>query len=232
VPGGKGGRIVDDFVRLPDLAPTFMEVAGVKPPEDLYGRSLLPLLKSDKSGLVDSTRDWAITGRERHVATAREGNLPFPMRALRTPDYVYIRNFAPDRWPMGMPAGISATETPDFDALQNTTYTAFADMDASPTKAWLVHHRNEPQWKDIYDLAFGKRPAEELYDVRKDPDMMNNLAGNPDFAKVKEKLASRLMAELKRAGDPRVTENPPRFEQPPFTDAGEKGVRKKAGKQN
>ena len=226
VPGGKGGRVVEDFVRLPDLAPTFMEIAGAKPPENLYGRSLLPVLKSDKGGLVDATRDWVITGRERHVAGAREGNLPFPMRALRTPDYVYIRNFQHDRWPMGMPTGISATETPAFEALQNSTYTAFADMDASPTKAWLIRHRNEPQWQNIYDLAFGKRPAEELYDVRKDPDMMNNLAGNTDFAKVKEKLAKRLMDELTRAQDPRVVENPPRFEQPPFTDANQGGGKK------
>jgi len=233
VPGGKGGRIVDDYVRLPDLAPTFMEIGGAKPPEGLYGRSLVPLLQSDKSGQIDATRDWVITGRERHVAAAREGNLPFPMRALRTPDYVYIRNFAADRWPLGTPTGVTATEPPEFDALQNSTYTAFSDMDASPTKAWLVTHRNEPQWQWHYDFAFGKRPAEELYDVRQDPDQTNNLAGNTDFAKAKQKLADQLMAELKRAGDPRVTENPPRFESPPFAgpDTGEKPGRKKGAKQ-
>ena len=56
--------------------------------------------------------------------------------------------------------------------------------------------------------------------------MMNNLAGNTDFAKVKEKLAKRLMDELTRAQDPRVVENPPRFEQPPFTDANQGGGKK------
>ncbi|MCE9612294.1 MAG: sulfatase [Chthoniobacter sp.] len=218
VPGGKGGRIVDDFVRLPDLAPTFMEIAGVKPPENLYGRSLLPLLQSGQSGTIDPTRDWVITGRERHFGTAREGNLPFPMRALRTPGYVYIRNFEPDRWPMGTPTGISTSEAPPFEALQNNTGTAFGDMDASPTKAWLITHRNEPEGQKYYEQAFGKRPAEELYDVRKDPDMMNNLAGQTAFIKEKEQLADQLMKELTRAKDPRVTEIPPRFEHPPFTD--------------
>lgn len=216
VPGGKGGRIVDDFVRLPDLAPTFMEIGGATPPESLYGRSLLPLLRSDQSGRLDPARDWVITGRERHVANAREGNLPFPMRALRTPDHVYIRNFAPDRWPMGAPTGITATETPEFLALQSNTRIAFADMDASPTKAWLVTHRHDPQWQWHYEFAFGKRPAEELYDVRKDPDMVHNLANDPGLAATKEKLAKRLMDELTRAQDPRVVEQPPRFEQPPF----------------
>ena len=226
VPGGKGGRIVEDFVRLPDLAPTFMEIAGAKPPENLYGRSLLPLLKSEKSGLIDATRDWVITGRERHVGAAREGNLPYPMRSLHTPDYVYIRNFAADRWPLGSPKGVTATETPAFDALRDSTYTAFADMDASPTKAWIITHRNEPEWQWHYDLAFGKRPAEELYDLHKDPDQVNNLAGNPDFATVREKLAAELMTKLREASDPRVVENPPRFEQPPFTDAGAGGGEK------
>ena len=226
VPGGhgeaapRGGRIVEDFVRLPDLAPTFMEIAGVKPPENLYGRSLLPLLKSDKGGIVDATRDWIITGRERHVGKAREGNLPYPMRSLHTPDYVYIRNFAPDRWPLGSPGAVTAESTPGMDELEHNTQIAFADMDASPTKAWLIEHRKDPQWQSYYDLAFGKRVSEELYDIRKDPDQMNNLAGNTDFAKVKEQLAKRLMDELTRAKDPRVVENPPRFELPPFAGEG------------
>ncbi len=235
VPGGKGGRIVDDFVRLPDLAPTFMEVGGVKPPEGLYGRSLLQLLKSDKSGHIDETRDWVITGRERHVGTAREGNLPFPMRALRTPDYVYIRNFAPDRWPMGSPKTLTTINGPDFDTLQDETYAAYADMDSSPTKAWLVTHRNDPEWKWHYEFAFGKRPGEELYDVRNDPDQVKNLAGDPAYAKQKQELSSRLMRLLTDAKDPRVVEQPPRFEQPPFTGGVDRKTPEKSsagGKKN
>lgn len=219
VPGGKGGRIVEDFVCLPDLAPTFLEVGGVKPPGGLYGRSLLPLLKSNQSGQIDPTRDWVVTGRERHVAAAREGNLPYPMRSLRTPDFVYIRNFATDRWPMGSPKGITASQSPPFEALQDVTYTAFADMDASPTKAWLVAHRNDPEWKWHYEFAFGKRPAEELYDLRQDHDQVNNLAGDPAYAAQKQALSKRLMQILEEAKDPRVAGAGQMFDQPPFTDA-------------
>lgn len=218
MPEGKGGRIVDDFVRLPDLAPTFLEIGGIKLPDNLYGRSLLPLLLSDKSGTIDTTRNWVITGRERHVASAREGNLPYPMRSLRTPDYVYIHNFEPDRWPMGSPGAITPYNTPNIEELEQNTFIAFADMDSSPTKAWLVEHRLLPQWKWYYEIAFGKRPEEELYDVRKDPDMINNLAGIPKFATIKKKLADQMIKELTRAKDPRVVENPPRFERPPFTN--------------
>jgi uncharacterized sulfatase len=218
MPGGKPGRIVDDFVRLPDLAPTFMQLGGIKPPDGLYGRSLMPLLVSEKSGQIDPSRDWVITGRERHVATAREGNLPFPMRALRTPDFVYIRNFAPDRWPMGSPKGVTAESAPGYGALQDNTFTAFADMDASPTKAWLVTHRNDPEWKWYYEFAFAKRPAEELYDTRKDPDQVNNLAADPAFGEIKAQLSQKLLKTLTDAKDPRVMEQPARFDRAPFTD--------------
>jgi len=218
VPGVAGNRVVDDFVRLPDLAPTFMEIAGAKVPDGLYGKSILPILLSGKSGLVDQERNWVITGRERHVGFAREGGLPYPMRAIRTPDFVYIRNFEADRWPLGKPSGITDKTTPDFESLQNITYTSFADMDASPTKAWLVTNRNDPKWSWHYEFAFGKRPAEELYDLRKDPDQVNNVALDPNYTAQKAKLSADLMKKLTDARDPRVVAKPIPFENPPFTD--------------
>lgn len=229
-PGGKGGRVVDDLVRLPDLAPTFMEVGGVKPPDDLYGKSLLPLLKSEKSGQIDPERTWVITGRERHVATAREGNLPYPMRALHKKDFVYIKNFKPDRWPLGVPGAVTETSEPSQEELERNTHVAFADMDASPTKAWMVLHRNDSQWKWLYDFAFGKRPAEELYDLSKDPDMVINIAKEEGYAKKKAEMEAELMQRLKAAHDPRLSEDVP-FEKSPYTDAGEQqGGKKGKGK--
>jgi uncharacterized sulfatase len=219
VPGGKGGRVIDDLVRLPDLAPTFMEIGGVTPPSGLYGKSLLPLLQSDKSGQIDSERNWVVTGRERHVGAAREGNLPYPMRALRTPDFVYIRNFAPDRWPMGSPgAEADGKPLPPSDTLENNTFIAYADMDASPTKAWLIEHRNDSQWKRYHEIAFAKRPGEELYDLKSDPDQIKNIAEDPSYATKKQELSARLMNLLTNAGDPRVTGDGKTFDRPPFTD--------------
>jgi N-sulfoglucosamine sulfohydrolase len=57
-PGVRGGRVVDDFVNLTDLAPTFLEAGGVAVPEVMTGRSLWPVLKSDRQGLVDPQRDF------------------------------------------------------------------------------------------------------------------------------------------------------------------------------
>ena len=233
VPGGKGGRVVDDFVCLPDLAPTFMEIGGIKPPGGLYGRSLVGVLKSDRSGQIEVDRTWVITGRERHVANAREGYLPYPMRALRMKDFVYIRNFAPERTPMGDPKKALDPEVVATNALAGNTMIGFADMDGSPTKAWLVAHRDDPKWQWHYEHAFGKRPGEELYDLRQDPDQVKNVAADPAYARTKAELAARLLKQLTAARDPRVTGDGMAFERPPFTGpvddgAGGKGQKKKA----
>ncbi len=214
----KGGRIVDDLVSLPDLCPTYLEAAGVNLPPGLNSRSLWSLLTSGKSGQVDKTRTWVITGRERHVPTAREGFLPYPQRALRTKNFLYVRNFMPDRWPMGDPMKLTATSEPTAQELEENTYIAFGDMDASPTKAWLVAHRNDPKWRQFYEFAFGKRPAEELYDLRKDPEQMKNLAADSAYAKQKTRLATQLMKILKDAGDPRVGNDPQGWERTLFVD--------------
>src|SRR5438093_5120978 len=98
----KAGRVVDDFISLTDLAPTFLEAAGLKPLPEMNGRSLVPLLTSGKSGQVDPMRDRAFFGRERH-ANVRADNLGYPIRAIRTADFLYLRNFELDRWPAGDP---------------------------------------------------------------------------------------------------------------------------------
>lgn len=216
VPNGKSNRVIDDLVCLPDLAPTFMEIGGVQPPKKLYGRSLLPLLQSEKSGQIDASRNWVITGRERHVQNGREGNLPYPQRALRTSKWVYVRNFAPSRWPMGSPEGTGAA--PNGNVETNTMVT-YPDMDASPTKAWLIAYKDELPGKWFYDWAFGKRPEEELYDVQNDPDQIRNLASDPQYTAQKQWLSSRLIQLLKEASDPRVTGEGLTFERPPFVES-------------
>lgn len=219
-PGIPGGRVVDDFVNLMDLAPTFLEIGGVAPPAGMTARSMWPVLSSTKSGLVDPSRTWVVTGRERHVAGAREGNRPYPHRALRTKDFLYVRNFAPDRWPMGMPgAELDAGRTPPLEALEHNTFICYADMDASPTKAWLVMNRQDPVWAHVIDLAFARRPAEELYDLRNDPDQIRNVADDPSYSTVKEEMSRRLMQILREQNDPRVTEEGGVFERSPFTDS-------------
>ena len=212
----KPGRVLDDFVNLMDLAPTFLEAGGVKPPDCMTGRSLVQVLKSEQSGLVDPSRTWVVTGRERHVAAARDDYLPYPQRAIRVKDFLYIINFHPERWPLGNPYNLGGDNVPTVEQLTEDTMVTFMDMDASPTKAWLVGQRNNPQWKWHFDLAFGLRPREELYDLGSDPHEVTNLAADPKYAKVREELNAKLMAELRRSNDPRVVLDDCPYEKPPF----------------
>ena len=209
------GRVIDDLVNLMDLAPTFLDVAKAPVPSAMTGRSLLPLLQSDREGQIDPSRTWVVTGRERHVGGARAGRLPYPQRALRTKEYLYIVNFRPDRFPMGDPKVVTPQSAPHRDVLTNDTFVAFGDLDASPTKAWMIAHRHdEPQ---LFQHGFGKRPSEELYVLAEDPDQLHNVAGDPEHATIKHELRRQLLAELVRTGDPRVTGDGMQFERLPFT---------------
>ena len=214
------GRVVDDFVNVMDVAPTFLEAAGVPAPPGMTATSLMNVLTSPDDGQVDAAREHVVTGRERHVGRAREGNLPYPQRAIRTRDFLYIRNFKPDRWPMGDPRGLDdpATEPPPYEELEHDTMIAYSDMDAGPSKAWMVHHRGEERVRNLFQMGFGKYPAEELYDLRTDPHYMSNVADDPAYSETRHDLSRRLLEVLHEQGDPRVVETPCRYELPPYTD--------------
>ncbi len=220
----RGGRVVDDLVSLTDLAPTFLELAGAPVPESMTGRSLAPLLVSDRSGQVDEARDAVFIGRERHVENAREGYLPYPQRAIRTAEHLLIVNFKPDRWPMGEPYRLDGPHPPTSTEIASNTRVTLPDDDASPTKAWLVSHRHDPKWGPYFERAYGKRPRVELYELASDPHQIRNIAREPAHAETAARLEKRLMDELIRTGDPRVRNDGRFFETPPMAGpTGEAG---------
>ena len=215
-PGVKGGRVVDDFTCLPDLAPTFLEAGKVEVPNGMSAKSLWSVLKSKEEGLVDKSRNAVITGRERHVHTARPGYLPYPQRSIRTKDYQFIINFKPERWPLGDPYRLNGDNEPSYSLLENKTFVTLADEDAGPTKAWIVTNRKDPAVRAIFDSVYGKRPREELYDLNQDRDQMNNLAANSKYTETVKKLRKRLMNYLRKTNDPRLIEDGKFFETPPM----------------
>jgi arylsulfatase A-like enzyme len=179
----KPGRVVEDFINVRDFAPTFLELAGVKPHSQMTGLSLVKLLRSDKSGWVERDRDVMLAGKERHDI-GRPNDWGYPVRAIRTKDFLYVHNFFPDRWPAGNPE------------------TDFGNCDPSPTKELL-----KALGGHYYDLSFGKRRPDELYDLRRDPQGVNNLAHDLAHARTVEELRHRMMSLLKEEGDPRALGN-------------------------
>ena len=196
------GRSVDDVVGFVDLTATILDACGVKPSvvSPISGRSILSILTSSKQGLVDATRTSAWCARERH-SSSRYNNWTYPQRALRTTQYLYIRNFKPDRWPAGDP------RTLRNDGSLGPMHGAYEDIDGGPTKNLLTRGYDDPVMGKFLQLAVAKRPTEELFDIVKDPGCLTNLVAEPAFVKVKNELAGQLMDYLKQTGDPRVTGN-------------------------
>jgi uncharacterized sulfatase len=192
-----GGRTVEDMISFTDFAPTFLEAAGVPAPEVVTGKSFLDVLRSGESGRVDPSRTAAFSGRERH-SHARFDNLGYPARAIRTHDYLYIRNFAADRYPAGDPE-------------------EYHDIDGSPTKSYLLEHKDDPAVRPFFEMTLEKNPAEQLYDINADPACLKNLAEDASMAETKTALAEELESTLRATGDLRATgggeiwESYPRF---------------------
>jgi uncharacterized sulfatase len=182
--GMKGGRTVDDFISFIDLAPTFLDAVKVKPADAMTGTSILSILQSSGSGQIDPKRDHVLLGRER-TDIGRPGDVGYPVRAIRTRDYFYSHNFAPDRWPAGDPE------------------TGFTDIDDSPTKKDVLQLKVQGIYK-WFDLAMGKRPAEELYEMKSDPGCVNNVAERADLADIRGRLWAQVQEELRAQNDPRM----------------------------
>ena len=199
-------QVFEGFVSLTDLAPTFLAAAGVKRHRPMTGKNLLPaILEGDESAL----RDYVVTGKERHVPSQEAPDMGgYPSRAIRTSGFLYIRNYTPERWPNG---------TPDWPhaAIRGVWY---GDTDNGPTKTYIIDHREKDDaHRQAWQWSFGKRPAEELYDLRNDPDQLHNLADDPAYAGILEVHALRLTRDLIASHDPR--ESPQYnfdFDAPPY----------------
>ena len=136
-----------------DFAPTFLEAAGVDSPRNRCpGAVFWTCSRASKSGRVDAARDRVLLGKERHDL-GRPFDQGYPVRAIRTPEFLYVLNYEPDRWPVGNPE------------------TGYRDCDDGPTKTCITSRFDE-----YYRLCFGKRPREELYRITDDPDCVKNLA--------------------------------------------------------
>jgi len=193
------GRTVEDFVNVRDFAPTFLELAGVAPHLGMSGRSMVELLKSEKSGWIQADRNVMLTGKERHDI-GRPYDSGYPVRAIRTPDYLYVHNYFPDRWPACNPE------------------TDLGNCDPSPTKELLKAIAGE-----FYDLSFGKRPEAMLYRIADDPECLRNLADDPAFQGVRDTLREQMLAMLRQERDPRALGEGAIFDTYRYVGGREKG---------
>lgn len=210
--GFPAGRRVDDLISFIDLAPTILELAGIKPEgmQPLSGKSIVNILKSEKSGLIDKSKKYVFAGRERH-SSSRWNNLGYPQRAIRGTEYLLIWNIKPERWPAGAPQAMNKKTGeiyPMYGLDQKGVHHpewAFTDVDAAPSKSYLIENYNNPEIYPFFKLAYTKRPEFELYNVNSDPYCLNNLSSKPEYKEIEHEMKTELMKELKKSADPRVT---------------------------
>lgn len=186
------GRVVTDPVSLTDVAPTLLDLAGIEVPSDMTGKSLKKTMLSSASGRVDMDRNFVVSALEYHTG-CRPDKQGYPRRAIHTEKWTYIINIEPDRYSAG-------TE----DIVFSKEWGPYGDVDPTIAKFYILDHRNEPAYSKYFEDAFGKLPEEQLFDKEKDPEMLNDLAGNPEYSQIKEELRTSLMEYRTTHKDPRM----------------------------
>jgi N-sulfoglucosamine sulfohydrolase len=200
------GRKIDDYVSFVDLAPTIIEAAGVNWNETgmqpAVGIGLSDIFMQSRK--LRGVRDHVLIGQERHDV-GRPNDWGYPIRGIVKNDLLYLHNYEPTRWPACNPE------------------TGYLNCDGGATKTVVLEGRTQPSSERFWQLCFGKRPNEELYDLKTDPDCVKNLALEPAHQKIKQELASQMVAELQAQDDPRMFGRGNIFEEYPYADPGLRG---------
>lgn len=208
-----GNRVVDDPVSFVDIAPTILEMTGTSADGmmPISGRSIVNILKSPNSGIVDPSKKYVFAGRERH-SSSRWNNLGFPQRLIRSEQFLLVWSMRPDLWPAGDPQALDSESAGeklrpmygiDEKGIHHSDW-AFTDVDGSPSKSFIIENFKDEKLKFFFDQAYGKRAEFELYDVKRDPFCLSNLSGNTEFSAIEKEMKDALLNELKKSEDPRI----------------------------
>ncbi len=191
--GIKDGGVSDELVSSVDLFPTILDAAGIRYKGKKSGDSILPYLTKQRK---TTGRNTIFAGRERH-SSARYNNLGYPMRVLRTKEFLYIRNFCPERYPAGDPCYINK------EGNLTLMYSAYFDIDQGPTWRFIIDEKDTPDIYPYFLKAVAKRSYEELYNISSDPGCLNNLVGDSKYMKELEHLRNKMNDTLKKTEDAR-----------------------------
>lgn len=183
------GRKIEDYISFIDFAPTFLEVAEIEQDETgmepITGKSFAPFFGSPKTSLAKKQDNYVLIGKERHDI-GRPHDRGYPIRGIVKDDMLYLHNFKTDRWPVGNPE------------------TGYTNTDGGATKTVVLNTVHDRQMARYWQWNFGKRPQDELYDISKDPDCLENLAFTEGYEPMTEQLREELYAKLKKQKDPRM----------------------------
>lgn len=166
----KKGIVNNAMVSFIDLVPTILEWTGISNPDyELPGKSLLSILNAE------NPQEWE---EVYHTQTFHEVTMYYPMRSIRTRQFKYIINLAPDlEFPLS------------GDIFRSKTWEAVIQR-----KLTNIGKRTLQNY--LY------RPSEELYNLETDPDEINNLVGNSKFTGILNELRNKLQSMREKTNDP------------------------------
>lgn len=172
----KAGSQCDELTSLLDVLPTLFEAGGGAPPADLAGRSLVPVLEGKPAAEREPERS-AIFATHSGDGKMNE----YPMRAVRTKRWKYIRNLRPEA--------------------EFTTHDTRGQVDGRRFWAsWERRAETDPAAAAIVE-RHRFRPADELYDLAADPFEQHNLAAEPEHAATLSEMRAQLDAWMAAHGD-------------------------------
>ncbi len=169
----KAGSVAHAMVQYVDVVPTLVEAAGGKAPDGLDGRSFLGVLR----GQTDKHNDFVYGAHTTRGIIA--GSECYPVRSIRSETHKYIWN-------------------PNH---KTKFHNVLIEKDTGNYwSSWVERAKTDPAAAKLVNI-YQHRPAEELYDLRKDPYELNNIADDPAHAELKGSLRKRLEAWMKQQGD-------------------------------
>lgn len=149
------GSRTQALVSLVDLLPTFVDIAGGRPIENIDGKSLLPVLKN-----TEATHRQYVYGTHTTLGIVNSSDA-FPIRSVRSENYRYIQNLNP----------------------QGVFTNNITEKGQGGWFSWLNQALSDEFAKERVH-AYQNRPSEEFYDINNDPMQLNNLANDAHYAGV------------------------------------------------
>ena len=170
-PGGTSNALLSGE----DLAPTCLELAGLKVPERISGVSVLPLLQGKS---FPKERSYIFGERGPHGSTpfnegVKANGIDYS-RCVRSRSYKLIYNHTPDR---------------EYGPVDSAGNPGWRDM----VKAFEEKKLDE---KFVRRYFTSPRPVFELYDLDADPNEMNNLYGKKGLESVTQELKEALQRKM------------------------------------
>lgn len=147
----RNGSIDSQLLSFVDIAPSILAMANISVPAYIQGKARIPnnhVASSKTSNINIAQREYIYASKD------RLDEFPFKERAVRNKQFKYIKNYLPNK--------------------PGATHLGYRDQMVLMQDLWRQLEAGKMNKQQA--IWFNDRPSEELYDIVKDPEEVNNLA--------------------------------------------------------